>query len=610
MLADGRPTLIDTYRKIIGLLNHRERRWFYALLAMFLIMGFLEVFGLASVLPLLAVLSNPQAVQTNAYLAIAYNRLGFTSTDSFLLFLSLVVFTITIIRISFTALVQYATQKFVHMRNCSLTCRLLEAYLRQPYSWFLGRPASQLGNTIINEVTVAVRGAMLPALRFVSQSVVAILVIVFVIALHPVISAAAAILIGGSFALVYVVSRKYLSRIGKDRLRASNERFKLMKEALDGIKEVKAMGLEHGYVRRFRKPALLVAQSQVKAAVVGQMPRYFLEAVLFGGMLLLLISLLAVEQSGLMAILPIVGLYMFAGYRLMPVMQQIFQAVTTMRFHKAALDHLYNEIKTLEVSPKLPNSFASADQKISLGKSLELNNIRFTYPEAERPALRDLKLVVKANTTVALVGATGAGKSTLVDVVLGLLQPQHGECRVDGVAITDANVRAWQKSIGYVPQHIFLADDSIAGNIAFGTPAAEIDMAAVERSARLAKLHTFVSTELSRGYHTLIGEKGVRLSGGQRQRIGIARALYRDPKVLIFDEATSALDNLTEHAVIDAIRNLSHRKTIIMIAHRLTSVKESDLICILSRGRVSATGTYDELLCKSGEFRELANCGV
>ncbi len=244
---------------------------------------------------------------------------------------------------------------------------------------------------------------------------------------------------------------------------------------------------------------------------------------------------------------------------------------------------------------------------MSLGKSLELSNIAFTYPGAERPALHDLTLAVKAKTTVAFVGATGSGKSTLVDVVLGLLQPQQGECRVDGVKITGANVRAWQRSIGYVPQHIFLADDSIAGNIAFGTPVAEIDMAAVERAAKLAKLHTFVVTELSRGYHTLIGEKGVRLSGGQRQRIWIARALYHDPNVLVFDEATSALDNLTERAVMDAIRNLSHQKTIILVAHRLMTVRNCDLIFMLDRGRVSTSGSYEELLSNSRDFRVLAN---
>jgi len=574
---------------------------------MFLIMGFLEVFGLASVLPLLAVLSNPETIQTNTYLATAYNSLGFTSADNFLLFLSVVIFVITIVRISFNALVDYATLKFAQMRNCSLTCRLLEAYLRQPYSWYLERPTSELGNTIINEVAVAVRGVMLPALRLISQAVVANLVFGFVIVLHPFITVGAATLIGGSFALVYFASRKYLSRIGKDRLRASNERFKVMKEAMDGIKEVKAMGLENAYARRFRKPAARFGQSQVKGAIVGQMPRHFLEAVLFGGMLLLIISLLAVEQSDLMTILPVLGLYAFAGYRLMPVMQKIFQAVTTMRFNKAALEHLHDDIRMLEATRKEPSSSNFAKQKITLGKNLELSNVAFTYPGAERPALRDLTLTIQANTTVAFVGATGSGKSTLVDVVLGLLQPQEGECRVDSVEITGANVRAWQRSIGYVPQHIFLADDSIASNIAFGTSVAEIDMAAVERAARLAKLHTFVVTELSRGYRTVIGEKGVRLSGGQRQRIGIARALYHDPNVLVFDEATSALDNLTERAVMDAIRNLSHKKTIILVAHRLTTVRNCDLIIMLDRGRVFASGSYEELLTNSRDFRVLAN---
>jgi len=607
LLRNGRPNLIDTYRKIIGLLNYRERRWFCGLLVMFLFMGFLEVVGIASILPLLAVLTDSQTIQSSAYLAAAYDLLGFRSIGSFLLFLSVVVFIITIVRIASNALVQYATLQFSEMRNCSLTSRLLEAYLHQPYSWFLNRHTSDLGNAIISEVGEAVRGVMLPAMRLISQALVATLVIGFLIVVHPFISSAAAALVGGSFALVFFASRKYLSRLGKERVQASRERFKLMKESMDGIKEVKAMGMEDGYARRFRKPAVRLANCQVKGAVVAQVPRHFLEAVLFGGMLLLIICLLAFQQNDLMAILPILGLYAFAGYRLMPVIQQIFQSITSMRFKKAALEQLYDDIMMLEGLRHVPSSPPPIEKALSLRKSLELTNVTFTYPEAQRPALRDLTLIIPAKTTVAFVGATGAGKSTVVDIVLGLLQPQQGECRVDGVPITATNVRAWQRCIGYVPQQIFLADETVAGNIAFGIPEAKIDFVAVERAAEIAELHEFVSTQLPHGYNTMVGERGVRLSGGERQRIGIARALYNNPDVLLLDEATSALDNFTERAVMDAIRKLSHRKTIVLIAHRLTTVKECDLIFMLDSGRVSASGTYDELVGSSRDFRVLAN---
>ena len=232
--------------------------------------------------------------------------------------------------------------------------------------------------------------------------------------------------------------------------------------------------------------------------------------------------------------------------------------------------------------------------------------MHFTYPEAERPALQGLSLLVPARTTVGIVGGTGAGKTTAVDIMLGLLDPTQGRLLVDGVPITRDNRRDWQRSIGYVPQQIFLTDASVAANIAFGLPPAAIDQAAVERAARTAELHDFVIGELPEGYATLVGERGVRLSGGQRQRIGIARALYHDPDVLILDEATSALDNLTEKAVMDAVHNLGHAKTIVMIAHRLTTVRDCDIIFMLEQGRVVASGSYDELIAHSRQFRALA----
>jgi ABC-type multidrug transport system fused ATPase/permease subunit len=253
-----------------------------------------------------------------------------------------------------------------------------------------------------------------------------------------------------------------------------------------------------------------------------------------------------------------------------------------------------------------PDRSSAAATPLRLTGRLELVDVHYSYPKAERAALEGLDLAIEANTTVGIVGGTGAGKTTTVDVILGLLVPQAGELRVDGVPVIAANRRAWQNSIGYVPQAIFLTDDSVAANIAFGLPPEEIDHAAVERAARIAELHDFVTDELPDGYATRVGERGVRLSGGQRQRIGIARALYHDPDVLILDEATSALDNLTEKAVMDAVHNLGHAKTIVLIAHRLSTVRDCDTIFMLERGRVIAQGRYDALLETSQKFRAMA----
>jgi ABC-type multidrug transport system fused ATPase/permease subunit len=327
-----------------------------------------------------------------------------------------------------------------------------------------------------------------------------------------------------------------------------------------------------------------------------------MQVLLFGGMLLALVYLMA-NYGGFQQALPVLALYAFAAYRLMPNIKSIYQSVSQMRFTEAALDALCEDFRTLQTSPS-PSE--SGVEQIRLSKELRLDNVVYSYPNAPQPALNGLDITIPAFSKVGLVGSTGCGKTTTIDLVLGLLQPDAGRLLVDGKEIGAGNVRAWQRSVGYVAQHIFLADDTVAGNIAFGLSDKKTDLAAVERAAKIANLHEFVVGELPDGYQTQVGERGVRLSGGQRQRIGIARALYNDPDILILDEATSALDNLTEHAVMEAVHNLSNRKTIVLIAHRLSTVRSCDQIFLLEHGRLIGAGTYDELVATNDTFRAMA----
>jgi len=322
--------------------------------------------------------------------------------------------------------------------------------------------------------------------------------------------------------------------------------------------------------------------------------------------------LLESRGGDLPAILPVMALYAFAGSRLLPALQAVYKALSALRFGKPALDTLYLEFTEVGFGTA---SHGDAPAPVRSGKfaledRLEFSNVSYIFPNAEAPALKDISVTIKARTTVALVGSTGAGKTTLADVILGLLPPSSGDVRVDGVSLTAENIPSWQCNIGYVPQHIFLADDTVAGNIAFGVPIEEIDHSAVERAARIAEVHDFIVSRMAEGYQTFVGERGIRLSGGQRQRIGIARALYHDPDVLVLDEATSALDNLTERAVMDAVHNLGHRKTIIIIAHRTSTVRECDRIFMLQHGSLTGEGTYDEMLESNEQFRRLVTGGA
>jgi ABC-type multidrug transport system fused ATPase/permease subunit len=309
-------------------------------------------------------------------------------------------------------------------------------------------------------------------------------------------------------------------------------------------------------------------------------------------------------SAGLQGALPVIALYAFAGYRLMPALQQLYVHITQLRFAGPALDNLHQDL--LGLAPPATQDPDLATAPLELRRAITLANITYAYPNAQRPAVQDLSLAIPAFSTIGLVGTTGSGKTTTVDIILGLLQPRSGQVAIDGTPITPENRRAWQRSLGYVPQQIYLADDTVAANIAYGMPPDRIDQQALEHAARVANLHDFVTQEMPKGYATLVGERGVRLSGGQRQRIGIARALYHQPQVLILDEATSALDNLTEQAVMDAVHALGHKITIILIAHRLTTVRECDRIYLLDKGRLTGQGTYEELLAASDHFRVMA----
>jgi ATP-binding cassette, subfamily B, bacterial PglK len=594
---------MSTYKKILQLLTKKERRQGYLLLVMIPVMALLDTIGVASIMPFMSVLGNPEVVEANRWLAMAYTKLGFTETDSFLFFLGLVVFTALIVSIAFKVLTQWALLRFTHMRNYSLSCRLFKGYLGCPYTWFLNRHSADMGKSILSEVTQVINNVIIPAMQFLAHGCVALFIIILLIVVYPILALSVALVLGGAYFFVYISIRQYLSRIGKDRVVANRERFQVAQEALSGIKEVKIFGRELSFFSKFARPAYRFARYQASSHVIGQIPRYLMELVAFGGILLITLYLFRSYENFNRA-LPLLAVYAFAGYRLLPALQTVYQQLSKLRFGLPALDGLYKDI--LEFQENEQSIKGPVPKPLLLQNCIALKDIDFTYPGAHIPALQGLDMVIPAKSTIGLVGTTGSGKTTTVDVMLGLLWPDKGQVLVDDTPITSENVLAWQRALGYVPQHIYLADDSVAANIAFGIPPEDIDMYAVAQAAKIAELHEFVTRDLSKGYNTLVGERGVRLSGGQRQRIGIARALYHDPDVLICDEATSFLDNVTEKAVIKAMQNLGQSKTIILIAHRLTTVEDCHLIYFIERGKVRAKGTYDELIEEDISFRNMA----
>lgn len=602
-----------TFRKLFGLLTPDERRYAYLLLGMIFVMAFVDVVGIASIMPFMAMLASPEAIHTNRFLSAAYTTLGFTDPQKFLFFLGIWVFVVLVVSICFKAATSWAITYFSTMRNYSIARRLVAGYLAQPYDWFLNRHSAELGKSVLSEVQVVVDQAIVPMLRMIAQGTVVVAIFSFLVAVDPFLAFVVGGAMGGVYGLIYLAFRGFLSRIGKDRLAANEARFTVLGEALGGIKEVKLGGLEFHWLRRFDAAAHKFARTQFLARVVSLMPRFVLEIVAFGGMILLSLFLMT-RGEGLEAVLPIMAVYALAGYRLLPAFQLFYSDLATYKFMGPALHKLHQDfsehVRDLAADSSQDDAPAGLWTKETPQQAIMMNHVTYSYPNAQCPALHDLNLRIAAQTTVGFVGKTGSGKTTAVDIILGLLQPQTGSLMVDDLEITPENRRAWQRSIGYVPQTIFLTDESITGNIAFGVPQKKVDQHAVERAARIANLHEFVVNELPSGYDTLVGERGVRLSGGQRQRIGIARALYHEPRVIVLDEATSALDNLTEQAVMDAVYNLGETATVLIIAHRLSTVRECDYIYILDHGRLIGEGTFEKLNATDSRFRALAGQGT
>ena len=595
---------MDALKKIFDILDPAEQKKAFFLLFLILVMAFLDMLGVASILPFIAVLANPQLVETNIFLNYIYqasSTIGVNSVKQFLFVLGFSVFLFLMFSLTFRGFTHYVQVRFALLQEYNISKRLVEGYLHQPYKWFLNQHSADLGKGILSEVNLIIYQSILPMINLVSQIALSLAILVLLVITDPTLALSVGFFLSLSYGAVFYSVKKILSRIGSGRLQANTERFMTVMEAFNAVKEIKFGNLEQFYTNRFIKPALIYAKNQSLFKMISDLPRFFLEGIAFGGMIFLILVLMK-QDDDFINIVPIIALYAFAGYRLLPAMQQIYSSLTQLRFSKISLDILHKSLKDL----KTPKHSETNLPTINLIDSIKLDKINFNYPNTKQATLRDINLKIPAFSKVGIAGTTGSGKTTTVDVILGLLEPSSGTLSIDEKVINEDNKRSWQKSIGYVPQQIYLADASIAANIAFGVEEKKINQQALENAAKIANLHEFVINKLPNKYNTTIGERGVRLSGGQRQRIGIARALYHQPKLLILDEATSSLDNLTEQAVIETINNLDNKITIILIAHRLSTIENCDTIFLLEQGKVVAQGTYQELKKTNHIFKKLS----
>lgn len=595
----------DIIKKILKLLTRRERKRLYLLFTAMVISGLIEVIGVVSLLPFLALVADSSLIEDNSYLKWLYENLNFQSSNSFLIFIGIIVLFVLIVSNVLKFFTQWGLLQFSWMRDYTLSKRLLNRYLHQPYLFFLDKNTTNLGKNILSETQAVIVGVVIPVIQVFSRSVVVIFIFAMLITVEPLFAISIVVVLGGLYIFIYKIIKNKLRDIGKRRFKTNEERFKAVNECFGDIKQLKLLGVEANFLDRYSKYSSVFAKYNATNQIISVAPRYIMEIFAFGSMIVLVLYLLA-STEGLKEVLPMIGLFVFGTYRIMPSLQDIFKSVTQIRFYAPALNVLYDDMYSFKNDIHVLSSDKKRVRPLSFNNNIRLEKVTFTYPGSKTPIITNFNLKINVNTSIAFVGETGVGKTTIVDIILGLLRPSEGKIIVDDVEITDNNLSCWQRNLGYIPQDIYLQDDTVTRNIAFGIHDKDIDAEDVERAARIANIHNFVVKELPDKYATKIGERGVRLSGGQRQRIGIARALYHDPKVLVLDEATNALDGATEKTVFKAIDNIAKTKTLIIIAHRLNTIKNCDVVYALRKGKIIGEGKYEELLDSNEEFKKMA----
>lgn len=586
-------------RKTFDLVGRdRPGRWAF-LVGLSVVVSVIEMLGAVLVYTLLALVADPGGSVTLPLAGDLRARFDDVDEATFLLVVVAIMAVFFLLRGTVKVASKYAQSRMAHNAGVRLSTELVEGYLLWPYSWHLSRTSSELIRNGHSAVESMVNGVLLPAVRIAGETVIVVGLLVVLLLLAPFAALGAVAVVGSAALVLLLLVQPRLKALGTTRHVEAKVALAALQQSFQGIRDVKVLGRERFFARQYGVSRRRSARSEYLRETATQLPSIVLETALLA-FILGFFAVTIVRGGTAQESLTVLGLFAYVGLRLQPSLQQIVSGLNSLKYATAALDAIYEDRFSLARSPRPPVSV----EPLRLTRALELHQVSFRYEGTARDALAGIDLTIRPGQQIGICGPTGGGKTTLVDVITGLLPPTSGRVTVDGHDLGE-HARAWQANLGVVPQMVFLSDDTLRRNIALGVPDAEIDHEAVAEAVRLAQLDEFVAA-LPEGLDTSVGERGVRVSGGQRQRIAIARALYRRPDVMIFDEGTSALDNTTEALLMDAIERLRGDRTILLVAHRLTTVRNCDQVVFLEHGRIAGLGAYEELCAANPSFRQMA----
>ena len=594
---------MNLFRRYIDLLLRvpGDRRRLVVLVTMMTVGASMEAVGVGLIMPFIALLQRPALVHESRVLAAMMRLTGIETATGATMLMGALLLIVFVVKNIYLAITTWLQLRFLGDRMTLLSRDLLAGYLGRRYTFFLGRNSAELVKNVVTDAAAVFYSAMPSAFFFAIEALTCVVLTLLLVALEPIAVPVVALVIGGGGYLFQRFSRSRSHALGELVRDKETDLVQRANQAFGGIKEVRIRGCEPFIVGTYVKTSEEHARASRVARFLGTSPRFVFETLAVGGMLLVALIVLA-RGGGTERLVPLLGVMALAVVRMMPSAVRMLGALNDMRYFSPFVAALHKDLAEREV---VPESAAA----LEFERELKLTNVSYTYPEATKPSLEGVSLTITKGEAIALVGSSGAGKTTLADLVIGLLEPTSGQIQVDGKLLDSSTIRSWQDLIGYVPQQVYLGDETLLRSVAFGVPDADIDVARVERALEAARLTDLVKG-LPEGLATTVGERGVRLSGGQRQRIGIARALYFDPKVLVLDEATSALDGLTEAEVVEAIESARADRTTIVIAHRLSTVRSCDRLVYMSDGKITNVGTWEMLLASNAEFQRLVELGA